>query len=325
MPGIIKNSKEIPIKTLRCYENNPKIHSEAQIDKLCQSIRDYGFINPCLIDANNNVIAGHGRIMAARKLGLDSVPCVIVDGLSENQRRAYIILDNRLAEFSEWDFGRIEAELRDLSLSDFDIGPMDFDIDLSGPDAFPDDLDGSEADPDADGEEEKHKPWTNRGRRCDMKLSVASRLMQGHRYISLYVSGDEGKTLEEIKNDISCERQMTADLTKYLSEALGPNLSHNGWAMMTTGRRRHREGRHFATEITRATADHLGIPFHEGIVLCHNADRLKPDLELIRDPDEPNLILFDDVMTTGTTLCRTSELMTEQGHTVFSIIGIRNQ
>ena len=87
---------------LRPYENNAKKHSPAQIRKIADSIKEFGFLNPVLIDKDYNVIAGHGRIMAMKELGETEVPCLFVEGLTEAQRRAYILADNRLTELVDF-------------------------------------------------------------------------------------------------------------------------------------------------------------------------------------------------------------------------------
>jgi len=125
----IAKVQEVDVDLLRPYENNAKVHGEDQVEKLCRSIREFGFISPCLIDSDHNVIAGHGRIMAAKKLGMEKVPCLFVDGLSEEQRRAYTLADNRLTELGEWDMNLISEELRDLSDSGFDIELTGFELD----------------------------------------------------------------------------------------------------------------------------------------------------------------------------------------------------
>ena len=111
----------------------------------------------------------------------------------------------------------------------------------------------------------------------------------------------------------------------WIEGAMGRNLAATGWAMITTGRRRHREGYHFATEVARKTARKLKIPFYEDAIQCGNADRLKPVLTIKEKPKEKNLILFDDIITTGTTASKTAELLEQEGYTVITIIGIRNQ
>ena len=315
----VGKAREISIDRLVPYGKNTRIHSEEQIGKLCQSIQEFGFISPILIDGEMNVIAGHGRLAAAKRLGMEKVPCLLVEGLTEAQRRAYIIADNRLGEYSEWNLELVAEEIGSLELEAADMSFLEFQFDEPEEDEAPEDAeDGSET-------EQKGKAWNTRGARCDMKLNIASRTKGGHRYTSLHAVSKEGQTLEEIKNDRKREKQLTGELVEYISEAMGRNLAANGWAMITTGRRRHREGYHFATEICRKTAKALGIPFCEGAVSCGNANRLKPKLTIDKRPAERNLILFDDIITTGTTAARTIELMESEGYTVVTIIGIRNQ
>ena len=123
--GTISGVKQVPIGALTPYERNAKLHSPEQVRKIAASIREFGFISPCLIDREGNVIAGHGRLLAAQELGMTEVPCVYVEGLTEAQRRAYILADNRLTELGEWDDSLVQIELRELA-------DLDFDIDLTG-------------------------------------------------------------------------------------------------------------------------------------------------------------------------------------------------
>ena len=113
--------QEVAIADLHPYEKNAKLHSESQIEKVAASIQEFGFISPCLIDTAGNIIAGHGRVMAAQRLGMTTVPCVYVEGLTDEQRRAYILADNRLTELGEWDMDLVFSELQDLSSFDVDI------------------------------------------------------------------------------------------------------------------------------------------------------------------------------------------------------------
>lgn len=89
---------EVALSSLKPYERNAKLHPAEQIERLKESIREFGFISPCLIDSENNIIAGHGRVEAAKSLGLESVPCVYVEGLTDAQRRAYILAERAAAE-----------------------------------------------------------------------------------------------------------------------------------------------------------------------------------------------------------------------------------
>ena len=120
----ITGQNEVDIDSLIPYENNAKEHSDEQIRKIQSSIDEFGFISPILIDRDYNIIAGHGRTIAAKRNGLKTVPVVFVEGLTEAQRKAYIIADNRLAEFGKWDFDLVSLELEGLDELDFDIGEL---------------------------------------------------------------------------------------------------------------------------------------------------------------------------------------------------------
>lgn len=119
---------QVRIADIRPYENNAKIHGREQLEKLKASIKEFGFVNPCLIDRDHNLIAGHGRVMAAEELGMETVPCVFVEGLTDEQRRAYILADNKLAELAEWDNVLVASELAELEAAGFDISLTGFEL-----------------------------------------------------------------------------------------------------------------------------------------------------------------------------------------------------
>ncbi len=126
---VMKNKPKIEIlktDSLIPYARNSRTHSEAQVAQIAGSIREFGFTNPVLIDAENGIIAGHGRIMAAQKLGLTEVPCIRLDHLTETQRKAYVIADNKLALNSSWDEEMLGLELSQLKDEDFDLGLIGF-------------------------------------------------------------------------------------------------------------------------------------------------------------------------------------------------------
>lgn len=116
------------------YAANSRTHSDAQVAQIAASIREFGWTNPILIDGDGTIIAGHGRLMAARKLGLDEVPAIVLDHLSKAQQRALVIADNQLALNAGWDMEMLSTEIESLKLEDFDLGLLGFD------DAFLDDL-----------------------------------------------------------------------------------------------------------------------------------------------------------------------------------------
>lgn len=121
--------QELSVEKLKPYENNARTHDAKQVDMLAASISEFGFINPVLIDKNLQIIAGHGRILAAKQLGLDKVPCVYIEGLSEAQKKAYILADNRLAEMSGWDMDMVTSELEELDGLDFNVDLTGFSVD----------------------------------------------------------------------------------------------------------------------------------------------------------------------------------------------------
>ena len=118
----------VAVDKLIPYVNNAKQHSDSQVTKIASSIREFGFLNPVLIDASYNVIAGHGRILAAKKLQMDEVPCLFVEGLTDAQRKAYILADNRLSELGEWDMELVMGELAELDELGFDTELTGFDF-----------------------------------------------------------------------------------------------------------------------------------------------------------------------------------------------------
>lgn len=117
----------ISVAQLIPYQNNARTHSKEQINKLRSSIREFGFVNPVIIDREYNVIAGHGRIAAAREEGITEVPCVFVDHLTEAQKKAYILADNRMALDAGWDEDLLRVELEALEEMGYDLGLTGFD------------------------------------------------------------------------------------------------------------------------------------------------------------------------------------------------------
>ena len=110
-----------PISELIPYARNSRTHSDAQVAQIAASIREWGWTMPILVDEDGNVIAGHGRIMAAQKLGIADVPCMTATGWSEAKRRAYVIADNKLALNAGWDDDVLKLELQDVDTLGFDL------------------------------------------------------------------------------------------------------------------------------------------------------------------------------------------------------------
>lgn len=164
----------VDINKLIPYVNNARTHNAQQINKLRSSLREFGFINPVIIDRDFNVIAGHGRIMAAKEEGINEVPCVFVDYLTEAQKKAYILADNRMAMDAGWDEELLKVEIEALQAEDFDLSLTGFDeSELAG--FFDTADDAKDDDFDVDAELEK-PPVTKSG---DLWLLGNHRLLCG--------------------------------------------------------------------------------------------------------------------------------------------------
>jgi len=118
--------EQIDIKKLIPYARNSRTHSDIQVSQIAASIKEFGFTNPVLISDTYDIIAGHGRVLAAKKLGWDSVPCIRLDHLTDTQRRAYVIADNSIALNSDWDFDMLSVEIDELNDFKFDVSLLAF-------------------------------------------------------------------------------------------------------------------------------------------------------------------------------------------------------
>ena len=187
--GKIADVQEVTLEKLIPYVNNAKIHGEEQVTKIASSIREFGFLNPVIIDRDYNIIAGHGRVLASKKLGLTEIPCLFVEGLTEAQRKAYILADNRLGELAEWNMDLVTSELESLQ-------DMDFDIDLTGFE-MPDET--SSSTPDDDSEDdfgdieklEKHYGVPYQGNKSRIADIIISILPKGKRLVDLFGGAEQ--------------------------------------------------------------------------------------------------------------------------------------
>lgn len=181
----IAEVQEVAIEKLVPYENNAKIHGSGQIEKIKASIKEFGFLTPCLIDKDFNIIAGHGRVMASKELGMDKIPCVFIEGLSDVQRKAYILADNKLGELGEWDMDIVLSELEDLRDMDFDISLTGFELPT---------IDDEDEEEDSDDFDDIEKMEThygvpyqgNKSRIADIIISI---LPAGKRLVDLFGGG----------------------------------------------------------------------------------------------------------------------------------------
>lgn len=119
-------TQEVRLEGLRPYKNNPRVHSKEQITQIANSIDELGFLNPIIADENNMILAGHGRYMAAQQLNLEIVPVIQVDGLTEAQKKAFVIADNKIAMNASWDPNSLWDEIRELNALGFDLNILGF-------------------------------------------------------------------------------------------------------------------------------------------------------------------------------------------------------
>lgn len=154
--------KTVLVADLIPYARNSRTHSEAQVTKIAASIKEFGFLNPVIIDGENGIVAGHGRVMAAKKLGMDEVPVVEASHLTEAQRRAYVIADNRLALDAGWDEEMLRVEFAELEGLGFDLDLTGFTPEEIGALGFDNDsaLDAMPSLPDGDKEPYQQKTFT---------------------------------------------------------------------------------------------------------------------------------------------------------------------
>lgn len=145
--------KTVHVSELVPYARNSRTHSPQQIDKIAASIKEFGFLNPVITDGSNGIVAGHGRVLAAQKLGLAQLPCIEAAHLDDAQRRAYIIADNRLALDAGWDDELLKVEIGSLQADGFDLTLTGFNLDELG--AILGDVANDEPKPDLSGDAER--------------------------------------------------------------------------------------------------------------------------------------------------------------------------
>lgn len=298
------NIVTVDIYDIKPYARNPR-NNKKSIDRVAESIRQFGFLQPIVCDEHNVILAGHTRYAAAKKLGLDKVPVIYAENLTEAQAKAYRLADNKAGEGSEWLMDLLAEELETVNVEIPELDLLGFEFEGK--------------------EEKRRKKWENRVSRCGLKKDTKVRTRDGYLYTCFHCTGKNGKTLDEIKEDPDMINVFADNLSDYVSRYFGGDLKNGGWCIVTTPKRRHREGVHFATEVCRITADKLGIPFYEDAMTARNRQRIGAQFNMVKSPAEHNVILYDDIMTTGSTMNEARRILTKTGHVVFSIVAIRNQ
>ena len=296
--------KYFRLDDLQPYENNPRNNDNA-VDAVAKSISDFGFKVPIVIDADNVIVCGHTRYKAARKLGLDSVPCIIADDLTPEKIKAFRLADNKVSELAAWDDALLLDELDGLDLFNFDMADFGFDTSKIG---------------------SWHKSWAKTEKLCDLKKKIKAHTNGAMIFTTFYEVGKRGIPITQIKEKESNAELFADNLCDYLVGATGGVTLLNGdWCLCTTPRRRHKDGFHFSTAICELASEKLGLPFYKDAFIAENASRLKPDFKLVINPKQTNVILYDDIISTGVTIRTCRQLLLDEGHVVLLNVGIQNQ
>ena len=191
--------KEIPLSALVPYEKNPRKNDSA-VDAVANSIKQFGFKVPVVIDADNIIVCGHTRFKAAQKLGLESVPCVVADDLSPERIKAFRLADNKTAELADWDDAFLLEELSELA--DFDIDMEDFGFDISTAGLH-------------------RKSWARTEKYCDLKKKIKCHSNSGMIFTTFYEVGKRGIPITEIKEKQSNAELFADNLCDFLDSFMG--------------------------------------------------------------------------------------------------------
>ena len=292
------------ISDLHEFANNPRRNDDA-VDAVAKSIETFGFKVPLVIDKDNMIVCGHTRYKAAVKLELQAVPCIVADDLTPEQVKAFRLADNKTNELAQWDVASLAVELEELATAGVD-NMADYGFDVSE-------------------NWWRQAAWKKVESFCNLKKRVRQNSHGDFFSTTFFESNKKGdgeniKALKENPNNV----QMFADcLVDYVLKTLGSNLAAGGWCMMTTPRRRHKNF-HFSTMLCATAAKALSMTFYEDAVTAKNRNRIEPEFELAIDPPERNVLLVDDIISTGETIRTTRRLLLDAGHTVLAIAAIRN-
>lgn len=247
------------------------------------------------------VIDGNARLKALRQLNYKDAPCVVIppDTPIEAIKR-YIAKTN--ASFGQWDFEKLTAswDIEDLESWAIDVPPFEQ-------------------------PQEKKRPGWNSGKDakeslCDLKETITLHIKGDISFVSFYKKSEAGFPLSQIKGDIQNVKVFADMATQIIKKAIGLH-STDGWCIITTPKRRHKE-QNFASMTAAMIADRLGIPFHDDVISAKTRQRVNPTFTLEKPFEEKNVIVFDDIITTGSTLTATNACLPDKN--CFFVVGINN-
>ena len=240
---------------------------------------------------------------AAQKLKLDFVPCIIADDLTPEKIKAFRLADNKVAELATWDNALLAVEIDELAALGVDMSEFAFDTSEFW---------------------RRQQAWAKADKFCDLKKKIKCHSHGSFFSTCFFEVGKRGIPIAEIKENPANVPIFTDCLVDFIWHSLGNNLKAGSWCILTTPRRRHKEGLHFATEICKAAADALRLPFYEEVFTAKDRNRINPEFEMVKTFEQHNVILFDDIISTGETIRTCRQLLLDAGHVVFVVAGIRN-
>ena len=316
----------IDITKLRHDKKNFNKGTDEGKEMMEKSFKEHGAGRSVLLDKDNNIIAGNKSTSAARKAGIKKVRVIETDGteliavkrtdisIDSKEGREMALLDNRTAQVNlSWD--EVELASVQADIEGFDAADFGFDIDIEAEQpALTDKL------------REDMKKRTKWGKAkdyeepvCNMVDTIEIHALRGYRYLHSFKTGTEGAPLSEIKKPESVG--LFADKAAELIRSTIGLKQTDGWCIITTPKRRHKE-QNFASMVCAELSRRLGIPFHDDVVEAKNRARIDPVFTLVKEVEEPNIIIYDDILTGGTTLYTTANLFPTKN--LFLVVGINN-
>lgn len=289
---------------------NPRLTNPDKLDKLIESIRQdpemlelRGLMVYPIEDGKYITIGGNMRLQALKRLGYEQCPCVIIPkDTPVDKLHAYIVKDN--GNFGDWDYKALLAGWDAAELDDWAIDIPDFE--------------------DEETKKKKRAGW-NSGENakesvCDMVDNIAWHPKRDFSFISCFKQSEEGYPLSLIKSDFGNVGKFADAALNIIQRALGMR-SKEGWAIVTTPKRRHKE-RNFAESVCIELSGRLHIPFYQDAISAKTRQRINPTFTLNADIKEDNIIVYDDILTTGATLDAVNKLLANKN--CFFVVGIDN-
>lgn len=289
---------------------NPRKIDRANLNKLVQSIKqdpemlDFRCLLLYPIGDKYLTIGGNMRLAALKALGYEKCPCIIIPKDTPiSKLRNYIIKDN--SEFGEWEYSKLLEQWDSLELEEWAVNIPDF-----AKEEFK--------------EDQERKGWKSdkeaKESVCDMAENIAYHSKQDFAFISSFKKSEQGVPLSQIKSDFSNVATFAKAAVNLIKRIIGLNIKED-WALITTPKRRHKET-NFAESVCEEIAKEIGIVFYKDTITAKTRQRINPKFNLEKDIKENNIIVYDDIITTGSTLVGVHKLLTDKN--VIYIVGINN-